>query len=129
MATKIYKIGSYELYWWALIKIDFDHTFEYDGKIIKTADGIKEMVEFWAEWQWRLKDNHNDYTLVFLKQLAAEIINEVATNGYNLQGILAHFRSAEGWLPMDGSAGITITEIDHFSWSDSLDFDIEEVEQ
>ena len=128
MAKKTYKIGAYELDWWARVEIDFDKTFEMGNEVISTEMAIKMMVEFWSGWQWKLKDNHNDYTLLFLKNLTAEIIGEIAENNYNLQGVLSHFRNAEGWCRMDGSAGITILDVDEFRWSDNFDFDVEEVE-
>lgn len=124
MAKTRYQIGAYELDWWATVEIDDELQFQYAGETTTTERVIKDMVEFWSGWQWRLKDMHNDYTLVFLKQLTAEIIGKIATNNYNLEGVIAHFKNAEGWVQMDGSAGIKILDVDEFSWSDNFDFDV-----
>src|SRR4051812_1995781 len=40
----------------------------------KTREVIKEMVEFWGNWEDRLRDNGGDYTKTWLKQLVIEIL-------------------------------------------------------
>lgn len=64
-----------------------------------TADeNIREMADFFSGGEYRLKATNGNYTSAFLKQLG--------------NFILTHSRlpiNDEGWYPMDGSAGIIVT--------------------
>lgn len=63
----------------------------------KAAAPIKEMVEFWMGWEDAVEDNDGDYTKTWLQNLALFIIR----NGRPPS-------DDEGWVPLDGTHGITI---------------------
>lgn len=65
----------------------------------KAAEPIKEMVEFWTNWEEKVEDNKGDYVKTWLQNLAIYIIR----NGHPPD------TEDEGWYPMDGSHGITLT--------------------
>ena len=74
-------------------------TVELDAE---TAAGpIKEMVEFWSDWEKRLAANGGDYIKAWLKQLGMFILrNHCRPNDKN----------DEGWYPLDGSHGIKLVD-------------------
>jgi len=107
--TKMYNLGH-------AFQSDWKMTVEIDHEIADKQ--IKEMVEFWRGWEFRLSENEFDYTVVFLKQLAHEVFCAQVAECYNLTGIIEHFNKLEGWTPIDGSMGITIKEVS----SDAIEF-------
>jgi hypothetical protein len=75
---------------------------------------MKDMVEFWTDWERALDRNDGDYKRAWLKQLA--------------RFVLQHGRSPEddeGWCALDGSHGIKVTEVLPWEFEDE-DIDIEE---
>lgn len=62
------------------------------------ASYIKEMVEFWSDWESDLEYNDGDYTVTFLKSLAMFMLRNSRIP-----------KDDEGWVPFDGSCGITIS--------------------
>ena len=64
---------------------------------------MKEMVEFWSNWESRLQDNDGDIKITWLKQLGAFILRN---------GEIP--KDEEGWYPLDGTKGIKITYFDYF---------------
>lgn len=90
--------------------IDFDKTFKYnpEGETFTTMESIKDMVQFWANWQEDLKECDNDYVRCFLFSLAKQAFRVGLYHDWNEQGIIDHFAEAEGWSNMDGSHGIEI---------------------
>ena len=103
---KQYTIQHYDLYWDCKISIDEK----------KAKQKIKEMVEFWANWERNLKDNNGDYIATFVKQLAQKIFYIVIAENYNKTGVINWFSTAEGWCEMDGSHGIVIESVDDFEF-------------
>ncbi len=71
-----------------------------------TQAHIKEMVEFWGGWEEYIDDGTDDeYVKVFLQNLALFMLtNRRAPD------------DEEGWVPFDGSAGITIYNFERFSF-------------
>lgn len=106
MATKKYKVTYAPTYWECEVEIQE----EVDG--IKTIDRIKEMVEFWSEWEDLLSISHGDYTFAFLRQLARQAHDIAFSNKYNTYGVVEEFNDMEGWCKMDGSCGIKILSTD-----------------
>ena len=128
MALKKYTIKYPDIYWECEIEIDEDFitpTYKKSDPPVTTKDRIKQMVEFWSDWEDRLEDNDGDYTKTFLQQLASRCLEIVISNNYNLFGVIGEFEEAEGWFKMNGSYGITITSVDDFEFQYS-EFQIEE---
>lgn len=121
MATKKYTLSYAPIDWWCVIEI----AEEVDG--VKTIDRIKEMVEFWSEWESLLSDNNGDYTSAFLKQLARQAYMIASSNQYNTYGVVEEFNDMEGWCKMDGSCGIKILSTDDVDVSYG-DFEIESID-
>lgn len=106
---------------------DWEMTVVIDHE--KANKHIKEMVEFWHGWEKRMKDNNDNYTSIFLKQLGFEVFYQIMSEGYNLTGILYLFSEGhEGWCRMDGTFGITIISVDE-SDIDEDDFSFETLEE
>jgi len=82
----------------------------------ETRDIIKQMVEFWGNWEFRLGDNGGDYTKTFLKQLVGHILNSGG----------APDKDEEGWVPLDGSFGIKFINCNQYEFYNDL-IGIEEV--
>lgn len=95
------------------------HILSYDYQelatvtITKTPETdllIKEMVEFWMNWELELRAAKGDYTLCWLRKL--------------MMYILRHGHAPdrdEGWYPFDGSFGITVEHVMPF------EFDADEI--
>lgn len=69
---------------------------------------IKEMVEFWAQWEDRLYRFEEDYTLCWLNQVACALLN-------GRRGV-----EGEGWAPLDGSMGLKLLGCWPPEWDDDL---------
>ena len=109
------------------LSIDFDFTTKYGKKIYTMQDIIKDMVMFWQSGEGRLSDNDDNYTDAFLKQLCEECV--IISAGLNLStdGLIESFISREGWYPMDGKAGILITNFCIPNFNIPGDYDISEI--
>jgi hypothetical protein len=93
----------------AIAEVQIDHTDQ--ARLV-----IKEMVEFWGNWEKRLRDHNGNYTQCFLHQLGRCILRggrEVVKGG------------AEGWYPLNGSHGITVLGV----WPPDFDDDLVTVEE
>lgn len=81
------------------------YTLEYDYQPIAEVEidsqlaekPIKQMVEFWSNWEWHLKENNGDYVRTWLKSLVLFILEN---------GRVPY--SDEGWCKLDGSFGIKL---------------------
>jgi hypothetical protein len=119
-----FKIEHDLLCWEAQIEIDFDFP-----DVMKE---IKEMVEFWSNWEDRLEDNGDDYVETFLKQLGLKLLGMRNEYG-SLQNVIEQFNwdgvhGEEGYCPMDGSKGIKIIDLDRLEF-DYDDFDISSIDK
>lgn len=70
----------------------------------KSHDAIREMVEFWSDWEDRLKAAGGNYTQCWLNQLALQLLYYGPRT-----------ENEEGWIPLDGSFGITL--VSYVPWS------------
>lgn len=86
-------------------EIEYDNTplatVEIDEE--KAAGPIKEMVEFWMDWEDNVAAHDGNYTRTWLKNLAMFILNHQCPP-----------IGDEGWVPNDGSCGITIKSWDRW---------------
>ncbi len=71
---------------------------------------IKEMVEFWSNWEYRLASAKGDYTQCFLRQLAFAL----------LRGGPEAVTDREGWCPLDGSYDIKLLGYWPPEWNEDL---------
>jgi len=115
---------SYDWDWEMKVEIDFDFP--------NIMGEIKDMVEFWSNWEERLDDNDGDYVKTFLKQLGQKVYFMINDCGsvYSLLNSFdwddKFFGGEEGYCKMDGSKGIKIIRAD--SWSvDKEEFEVEDV--
>ena len=114
---------------WAQIVVEVDMDFEFGrpglGEKIRTEDLIKDMVDFWADWEEKLADNDDDYLRTFLKQLCEHVMRMLATSRWNEKGVIEEMMGEEGWYPMDGSCGIKIVSVSEMEFNQD-DFEIKE---
>lgn len=114
---------------WAQIVVEVDMDFEFErpglGEKIRTEDLIKDMVDFWADWEEKLADNDDDYLRTFLKQLCEHVMRMLATSRWNEKGVIEEMMGEEGWYPMDGSCGIKIVSVSEMEFNQD-DFEIKE---
>lgn len=94
-----------------IYKIEYDNmplaTVEIDHS--KAEKPIQEMVEFWMSWHKNLEDNYGSYARSWLKNLALFILHNQRPP-----------KDDEGWVPMDGSYGITLKSWDNWHPDDDL---------
>jgi hypothetical protein len=76
-------------------------TVEVDESI--AAPTIKEMVEFWMDWEKRLAANGGDYTKTWLKSLGMFILQ-------NHRPPSRPPHDDEGWVRLDGKFGIRLVD-------------------
>ncbi|XP_022836404.1 uncharacterized protein LOC111363780 [Spodoptera litura] len=102
--------------WWEA-KIQIDETEE-------AQKWVKESVEFFSNWENNVEDNDGDYNKAFLRNLFPHLIEESINN--SLQGVIWKITdNYEGFPNLDGTDGITLLEIDSFSFDrDDLDIEI-----
>lgn len=109
---KTYQIEHLDCFWSMTVEVDDEHP--------KYAAALKEMVEFWMDWEGALGNEGGNYLFAFLRNLAAET---VLNSGFNVEYWAS---SREGWYPLDGSYGIKIISIEKLDWRRE-DFAIEEI--
>ncbi|MEQ9309711.1 MAG: DUF2528 family protein [Balneolaceae bacterium] len=97
-----YRIEHDDTYWECTVQIDHE----------KADPAIKEMVEFWLGWEDLLDENDGDYTKTFLQNLAYLVLVLVIGKNYNLFGVTEEFKDLEGWVPLDGSFGIKLLQVE-----------------
>lgn len=96
------------------------HTIEYDYQQLaeveidnqKAEQYIKQMVEFWSNWEWNLEENDGDYTKTWLKMLAIFILERgriPSGDGWSVD---------EGWCKLDGSFGIEVLHWNRFEFDE-----------
>lgn len=96
------------------------HTIEYDYQQLaeveienqKADQYIKQMVEFWSNWEWNLEENDGDYTKTWLKMLAMFILERgriPSEDGWSAD---------EGWCKLDGSFGIKVLHWNKFEFDE-----------
>lgn len=100
MNTKTFKLSHSETYWDAKVEIDTANP--------ATDKAIKDMVQFWSEWEIRLDANKGDYTMTFLKMLGRKLVYMQLDKDLNLKGVISEMSTEEGWYPLDGSFGIKL---------------------
>lgn len=91
------------------------HTIEYDYQQLaeveidnqKAEQYIKQMVEFWSNWEWNLEENDGDYTKTWLKMLAMFILERGRVPSGD-----------EGWCELDGSFGIKVLYWNRFEFDE-----------
>jgi len=113
--------------------MDWEMKVEIDFNNSDVMKNIKDMVEFWSEWEDRLDCNDGDYVKTFLQQLGQKVFFMINECG-SLYSLLNHFdwdfkwgnSGEEGYCKMDGSKGIKIIDVD--SWGiDKDEFDVENI--
>ncbi len=125
---KRYKISHPDSYSTLTVEIDFSYKIDVgEGEIYLVEDDIKEMVDFWITKEERLMDSDGDYTIAFLKQLHAEVMEISIEYNYNLWGIIEEFNDREGWSKMDGSRGIKLIHFEEPEIFDAHLFNVEEL--
>ncbi len=91
----------------------FKLTYDYNDLATVTIDSkkaeapIKDMVEFWSGWEGNLRDSDDDYTICFLRNLAMFVLRE----GRKPSGVVDGEGEDEGWVPLDGTYGITVNKV------------------
>lgn len=97
-------------------KIEYNYTTLATVEIEESATPhLKEMVEFWSDWEWKLEENDDDYTKTWLKMLGGFIL-------YNNRPP----KNDEGWCSLDGSFGIKLLSWERYD-HDEDEISIEEV--
>ncbi len=81
-------------------------TVEVDESL--AAGPIKEMVEFWMNWEESLAANGGNYTTTWLKSLGMFILRNHRPP-----------KDDEGWYPLDGTHGIRL--VDFTPWEPDED--------
>jgi hypothetical protein len=116
---------SYDWDWEMKVEIDFDFP--------NIMGEIKDMVEFWSNWEERLDDNDGDYVKTFLQQLGQKVYFMINDCG-SVYSLLNSFNwdaepfsgGEEGYCNMDGTKGIKIISAD--TWGiDKEEFEVEEI--
>lgn len=111
---KTYIVNQNDILATAKVQIDFSKINKYGDQEYTITEGIKDMVEFWSDWEFRLALNDGDYTKTFLKDLLKELclIYFGSNCNYNLYGLKEEFNNKEGYCKIDGSYGITLLQFD-----------------
>lgn len=126
---KKFTVAFPAVYWECVIQIDTNFVKTVEGQpSMPILEAIKQMVEFWTDWEDALDENEGDYIKTFVCQLAKRIFHIALSNNYNLFGITEEFKNEEGYCVMDGSFGIWILEADAPKIADS-EFIIEKTEE
>lgn len=111
-----------------MIKIyEFDYacreasaTFEIDLDVF-TPDMAKEALSFFS-WDY---DKNADPIDEMMKKYAIEAIKIATFNNYNEIGVRSEINELEGFCPVDGTRGITLTDVLGYEFDeDSLSVEI-----
>ena len=79
-----------------------------------TPDMAKELLSFFV-WYY---DTENDPLDEVMKKYALQAIRFATYNGHNKSGVISDFEEEEGWSRVDGSEGITLTEVTEYEFDD-----------
>ena len=84
-------------------------SFEVDDTVF-TNEHANATLEFFL-WDY---DKENDPIDEVMRKYAIRAIKEATFNGYNLYGVIGEFDSMEGYARVDGSNGLTLTEVSEY---------------
>lgn len=121
---KTYKLSHWDTD--ARIHVEIDIDFKVEKHKISQEEAIKEMVEFWGGWKYRLKKNKGNYTVTLIKQIAEYSFMEGFKNNWDEDEIVDYWSKwNEGFYPLP-EIGINITWFDcpEVDWEDILIEDI-----
>lgn len=118
----------------------YDVDYDWKGGITVDIDFDKvsekylhEINDFWSGSESRLRNANGDIVKAVLKMLAREAMKIAFINDYNVYGVVCEFsgeeRDVEGWPPMDGSEGITLTGVDVSGILEYDDMSVTEVKE
>lgn len=89
-------------------------TFRVDNEKL-TKENASVMLEFFS-WDW---DKEADPIEELMKKYAIKAIEVATAEGYNAYGVKRWFGEAEGFLPLDGSQGIELTNVTRYEFEES----------
>lgn len=104
------------------VEINFDYKFQYGELQMSMNDMMKEMVDFWVGFEYRLNDNNGNYFETFLKQLCHEVM--ILGLDKNVLGIISEFNNREGWWKIDGTEGIKLLSVDNMCLENQLNYEV-----
>lgn len=100
------------------------YTFDYDSgeaSAVFTVDTEKFTSEMANEtlnfFTWDF-DNEEDPLDEVMKKYAMQAIRFATINNHNAYGVILDFKEAEGFAPVDGSLGITLTSVRGYEFDD-----------
>lgn len=94
---------TYELTSWNCDEVHI--TIDHD----KLEEGTLEQINsFWSGSEYRLSEANGNLEHAVVKFLADTALNYQVANDYNVYGVMTELGEEEGWLPLDGSKGITL---------------------
>lgn len=96
--------------------------FEVDTEKF-TAEMANATLEFFL-WDY---DPDEDPVEEVMKKYALAAIKEATFNSHNTFGVIQDFKTLEGFGPIDGSIGITLTKVEGYEFfDDRLEVEIKE---
>ncbi len=91
-------------------------SFEVDDTVFTNEHANATLYFF--DWDYDKDDDPIDQVII---KYAIRAIKEATYNGYNLYGVIGEFDSMEGYAKVDGSSGVTLTEVSEYDiWEGNL---------
>lgn len=104
------------------VEIDFDHINYTEDRQYTMMETLEEMVNFFIGAEARLQHFDLDYVKAFLQQLAQHAFYHI---DFSFKKLVNGFTEAEGYWPLDGSCGITITAFEPIELDEYDDYNIQ----
>jgi hypothetical protein len=126
---KVYKIENYANNWTCTVELNEDFVImelSAPDNPVNTLKIIEQVIRFWTGAQKRIEQNEGNISKTFLQQLGREIFLLKLRDNFTTKNLIDKFLELEGWIPMDGSYGIKITDVDEIEIYHT-DFEIERV--
>lgn len=87
--------------------------FDVDTEIFK-ADHALMILSFFT-WDW---NRENDPVDEVMKKFAIRAIEIASVNNFNAYGVSEEFKDQEGFMPVDGSHGIKLIQVEGYQFDE-----------
>ena len=116
-------VSSSQCYWECTIAFDTSKTTTCNGKEYTLDDNLRESLEFFSAGKDAIKEANGDLCNAYARFISRTIMKD--SMDHTLAGIIELFNGYEGYLPLDGSSGVTLVRMADFEIED--EFDTEEL--
>ena len=106
---------------------DWSCTFEFDldtqgakGETIE--DFLRETLLFFMGGKQKISEAGGDLFIAFSNMMGYHVMRK--SEDWNIDGVIRHLKDEEGFIPLDGSFGVKLVDMDSFEISEEFESEV-----